>query len=69
LVPSTEKPTIILFVGYPAVGKTTVYRKYFAPAGFIHVNQDILRTKSKCMELAENAIRDGKSVVVGKWHY
>ncbi|PVF98843.1 PNK3P-domain-containing protein [Serendipita vermifera] len=64
LVPSTERPTIVLFVGYPAVGKTRVYRRYFAPAGFVHVNQDILKTKSKCLELVENAIKSGKSVVV-----
>ncbi|CAG8624227.1 16748_t:CDS:2 [Acaulospora colombiana] len=40
-----------------------------ALAGFVHVNQDTLRTKSKCLELVENAIKNGKSVVVGRWHH
>lgn len=33
----TPTPEIVLFVGFPASGKTSFYNKYFAPAGYVHV--------------------------------
>lgn len=63
---SLDSKEIVLFVGYPAMGKSTFYRKHFEPAGYIHVNQDTLRTRDKCLQAVEETLQDGKSCVVGR---
>ncbi|OXC68513.1 polynucleotide kinase 3'-phosphatase [Cryptococcus neoformans] len=55
---------IVIFVGYPASGKSSFFRKHFQPAGYVHVNQDTLRTREKCLNVAEQAVKGGKSVVI-----
>lgn len=46
------------------MGKTTFFRTHFAPAEYVHVNQDTLKTREKCVKAVETAIQDGKSCVV-----
>jgi len=48
------------------MGKTTTYNKYFKPAGYVYVDQKAFKTRSSCMKATEDAIKAGKSVVVGK---
>ncbi len=48
-----------------AAGKTSFFRRHFAPR-YEHVNQDILKTKEKCLAVAEPMLRSGRSVVVGE---
>ncbi|KIO19192.1 hypothetical protein M407DRAFT_31177 [Tulasnella calospora MUT 4182] len=60
----TPEPEIVLFVGYPAAGKTTFYKRHFAPAGYVHVNQDTLKTKPKCVAAVREAITNGQSCTV-----
>lgn len=55
----------MLFVGYPASGKSTLFRQHFEPEGYIHINQDTLRTRDKCVKAAEEAITQGHSCVIG----
>ena len=70
VVPSPDSGTeIVLFVGFPALGKTSFYTKHFSPAGYVHVNQDTLRTRDKCIKAVEETLKDGKSCVVGKVHF
>jgi bifunctional polynucleotide phosphatase/kinase len=57
-------PEIVLFVGYPSSGKSSLYQRYFALADYVHVNQDTLKTKPRCLKAVETAIRAGKSCVV-----
>lgn len=59
--PSQE---LVIFVGVPASGKSTFARKHFVPHGYLHVNQDTLKTKEKCIKAAGQAIESGQSVVV-----
>jgi len=55
---------MIVFVGYPASGKSTFAKKYLVPAGYEHINRDTLVTQSKCLQLTRSALKEGKSVVV-----
>ena len=33
--------------------------------GYVHVNQDTLKTRDKCVKAVQEALREGKSCVVG----
>ncbi|KAF9228631.1 PNK3P-domain-containing protein [Gyrodon lividus] len=64
IVPKPPKPELVLFIGFPCLGKSSFYQKHFAPVGYVHVNQDTLRTRAKCVTAAEEALRAGKSCVI-----
>lgn len=61
----SKTPEIALFVGFPCLGKSSFYRKHFGPAGYIHINQDTLKSRDKCIKAAEEASKSGKSCVIG----
>ncbi|GHJ88845.1 hypothetical protein NliqN6_5247 [Naganishia liquefaciens] len=58
IVPTSTKE-IVLFVGYPASGKTSFFNKYFKPEGYIHVNQDTLKTREKCLAAVRDSMTFG----------
>jgi bifunctional polynucleotide phosphatase/kinase len=64
LLPPHSKPEIVVFSGYPCLGKSTFFRRHFQPAGYTHVNQDTLKTRPKCVKATEEAVLAGKSCVV-----
>ena len=59
-----QSQEMVLFVGRPASGKSTLRERYFAPHGYVAVNRDTLGTQEKCLKTAGAALKDGKSVVV-----
>ncbi|TFY66830.1 hypothetical protein EVG20_g4266, partial [Dentipellis fragilis] len=63
-IASSSKRELVLFVGLPCLGKSTFYRKHFAPAGYVRVNQDTLGSRPKCIKAAEEALSQGKSCVI-----
>lgn len=72
LVPATDdnaSPELVLFVGYPSIGKTTFFKKHFTPKNYIHVNQDMLKTMKKCLDEVRKSVKGGKSCVVGESWY
>ncbi|OBT65228.1 hypothetical protein VE03_04578 [Pseudogymnoascus sp. 23342-1-I1] len=62
-VKSSEKE-IILFTGSPASGKSTFYHTYLHPLGYLRINQDLLKTRDKCLKTARLALEEGKSVAI-----
>ncbi|KAH8116055.1 PNK3P-domain-containing protein [Phellopilus nigrolimitatus] len=61
---SKKQAEIVIFVGSPASGKTTYYESVFLPAGYVHVNQDKLGSRAKCMKTAEEYVKKGVSCVI-----
>lgn len=57
-------PDIVLFCGSPGAGKSSFYWKHLQPLGYGRVNQDILKTREKCVKAATALIEEGTSVVV-----
>lgn len=56
---------LVLFCGSPGAGKSTFYWRHMQPLGYERVNQDILKTRDKCMKVATQMLEDdGKGVVV-----
>ncbi|KAF9567654.1 PNK3P-domain-containing protein [Agrocybe pediades] len=64
IIPERQQKEVVVFVGYPSLGKTTFFRKYFEPYGYVHINQDTLKTREKCVKAVEEALKAGKSCVV-----
>ncbi|KAH7356726.1 polynucleotide kinase 3 phosphatase [Rhexocercosporidium sp. MPI-PUGE-AT-0058] len=55
---------IVLFCGSPAAGKSTFYWKNLEPLGYTRINQDILKTREKCLKVAGEYLTDGKAVAI-----
>ncbi|KAK9765648.1 DNA kinase/phosphatase Pnk1 [Basidiobolus ranarum] len=65
LVPQDkDKQEIVIFVGHPASGKTTFAKQYFVSEGYVHINQDTLHTRDKCINACEKAVANKSSVVI-----
>jgi bifunctional polynucleotide phosphatase/kinase len=67
ILPDTAGTELVVFLGFPCLGKSTFFRRHFAPAGYTHINQDTLGSRSKCMKAAEVALKAGTSCVVGEY--
>ncbi|OSS52154.1 hypothetical protein B5807_03827 [Epicoccum nigrum] len=64
LITKPDVLDIVLLVGSPGAGKSSFYRRYLQPLGYARVNQDILKTREKCVKAATAFIKEGTSLVV-----
>ncbi|KAF8964079.1 polynucleotide kinase 3 phosphatase-domain-containing protein [Flammula alnicola] len=64
ILPLTPKQEVVLFVGYPCLGKSTFFHQYFQPAEYLHINQDTLKTRDKCVKALQEALKAGQSCVI-----
>lgn len=59
-----NEQTMFIFVGMSGSGKTSFYDEKLKPLGWIHANQDTLKTRAKVIDTVRNALITGKSVAV-----
>ncbi|KAJ1967964.1 DNA kinase/phosphatase Pnk1 [Dispira parvispora] len=64
IVKPADSTELVLLVGCPASGKTTLVKNIFIPAGYVHINQDTLKTRTKCLAVCREALTKRQSVVV-----
>lgn len=55
---------LVLFCGSPGAGKSTFYWTHLQRLGYERVNQDLLKTRDKCMRVATQFLEDKVSVAV-----
>lgn len=67
LFAKNNEQELVLFCGRPGAGKSTFYWKQLEPLGYERVNQDTLKTREKCLQVAKELLDDGKSVAVGQY--
>lgn len=48
------------------MGKTSFYTNHFLPTGYVHVNQDTLKTREKCIKAVKETVEGGQSCVIGE---
>lgn len=60
---------MILLIGVPGSGKTTFVKKFLLPQKYVHINNDILKTKSKCLSLLEKSLKNNNLIVVDNTNY
>ncbi|KAF8803640.1 PNK3P-domain-containing protein [Phlegmacium glaucopus] len=64
IIPTPQKQEVVLFVGYPCLGKSTFFKRYFQSEGYLHINQDTLKSRDKCVKAVKNALESGQSCVI-----
>ncbi|GAB6025743.1 hypothetical protein CHUAL_011726 [Chamberlinius hualienensis] len=60
----SKNQEMIVMVGYPASGKSHFVQTYLVPAGYVHINRDLLGSWQKCISVAQTALKQRKSVVI-----
>ena len=55
---------LVIFCGSPASGKSSFFWEVMQPQGYERVNQDILKTRERCLKMAREHLNAGKSVAV-----
>ena len=63
-IPLPNNKNIVLFVGMPGSGKTTYFQTKLAGLGYVHVNQDILKTKAKVLKLTRESMEKNMNICI-----
>ena len=53
-----------MFCGSPGAGKSTFYWENLRPLGYERINQDILKSRERCLKAAKEQLNAGKSVAI-----
>ncbi|EQB45243.1 polynucleotide kinase 3 phosphatase [Colletotrichum gloeosporioides Cg-14] len=55
---------IVICCGPPGAGKSTFFWNHLKPLGYERINQDILKTRDKCVQAAKEFLSAGQSVAI-----
>ncbi|CZT20336.1 related to bifunctional polynucleotide phosphatase/kinase [Ramularia collo-cygni] len=55
---------VVLLCGSPGAGKSTFYWQHMKSLGYGRVNQDLLKTREKCLKMATQLLQEKQSVAV-----
>ncbi len=55
---------ILLCVGSPCSGKSTFCRRIAEPLRYVRINQDTLKSRERCLQVADKHLHKGDSVIV-----
>ena len=58
----TTRPICIMMIGSPASGKSTLAKSLLTDA--VLINQDVLKTKAKCLKMFKQAIANGQNIII-----
>jgi bifunctional polynucleotide phosphatase/kinase len=58
-------PDMVIYCGSPGCGKSTFFWKHLKPLGYERVNQDILKSRDRCIKVASEHLTNGNSVLIG----
>lgn len=61
------KQEVVVFCAPPGGGKSTFFWRHLEPLGYERINQDILKTREKCIKVADEHLAASKSVVIGQY--
>lgn len=56
----------MILVGSPGAGKTSFVLRHLIPLGYERVNQDILKSRDKCVKVASEHLKRKQSVAIGR---
>lgn len=59
-----EEIQLIILVGFPASGKTTLVKSHLEKIDFVSVSRDELGTIPRCVKRAKELLKEGRSVVI-----
>jgi bifunctional polynucleotide phosphatase/kinase len=62
-IPLTQDKQIIIMVGFPGSGKSTIAKAICANDQFIHIEGDVFKTAPKMLKASLPHIQEGKSIV------
>jgi bifunctional polynucleotide phosphatase/kinase len=68
IIPLSDTPEIIIMVGYPGSGKSTIANNICSNEKYIHISGDKLKTTSKMKKSALEHITQSKSIVFDATH-
>lgn len=55
---------IVIMIGMPASGKSSYVKQYIINHGYVHINQDVLKTQKKCISMCIQNLENNKSIVI-----